>query len=206
MSEVSVVITSFDRWELLRDTIDSFRATNTYPIDKFIVIDDSDNKEFHTTLRHQYPDITVISEGHRGQVECIDKAYSLVTTPYVFHTEDDFNYVRPAFIEKSLAVLKHDPRIMQVSIRYREDLGNYPILPEVYTTTDGVQYQILGDYDWWHGFSFQCGLRLMEAYNKVRPYTQWSAPDKFITIRECLIGEAYYKIDYKVAILMDGYV
>ena len=192
MREVTVVVTSFDRLDLLKDTIDSFNGANSYFIEKFIIIDDSDNREMHDEIRRLYPNYLILTEGHKGLVECIDQAYSLVTTPYVWHTEDDFHYEKGSFIEKGLVVLKSDKTLMSLGIRYREDLGGYPILPDI-LSAEGVEYQIAGESEGWYGFGFQCSLRSMESYNRVKPYLQWAPPDIFITWREQNLTECMLK-------------
>ena len=46
MKEVTVVLTSCGRLDLLTRTIESFNKFNTYPITKFLLIDDSGDKKF----------------------------------------------------------------------------------------------------------------------------------------------------------------
>ena len=45
MKEVSLVITSCGRFDLLKKTLDSFFEKNTYPIKKIIIIEDSTEGE-----------------------------------------------------------------------------------------------------------------------------------------------------------------
>jgi hypothetical protein len=33
-----------------------------------------------------------------GQVNAIDKAYSYIKTPYIFHSEDDWEYLHEGFV------------------------------------------------------------------------------------------------------------
>jgi glycosyltransferase involved in cell wall biosynthesis len=201
---VSVVITSYNRIDLLKRTISTFNRINTYPISKFIIVDDSDNTEMHKELRKLYPNYIILTEGHKGLVESIDKAYSLIDTPYVFHSEDDYEFYRPDFIQRLLAVLENDKSIMQIWIRAMNDVTGQPILPEL-CYVDDVSYYIMGEHQEWYGFCFQCGLRSMDAYKKVSPYTQHSPVTDFLSQRECKIGIAYHKLGYKAAILPEGY-
>ena len=53
--EVSVVVTSCNRPDLLEKTLDSFNDFNTYPIKKFIVIDDSGVVGCNNDLIKKYP-------------------------------------------------------------------------------------------------------------------------------------------------------
>ena len=205
--EVTVVITSFNRIDLLEKTVNSFNQYNTYPIKEFIIVEDSGNRATHEILKKLYPDYTLILNEHNiGLVESIDNAYSQVRTSYVFHSEDDYEYYRVGFIERSLAVLENDPKLMQVWIRRMDDTTDMPIEPELFRVGD-VGYYLIGHCinNWWHGFCFQCGLRKMSAYDRVKPYTQWSPPSDFLSQRECKIGQAYYALGYRAAILPEGY-
>lgn len=205
---VSVVMTAFNRMDLLQKTVDSFNAMNTYPIKEFIIIEDSGLPEVHEQLKKMYPNYTLIlNEKNEGLVESIDKAYSMVTADYVFHTEEDYEYYKPDFIQRSVDVLNSNDKIMQVWIRAMDDTTGQPILPEL-NHANGTPYYIMGEHQNWYGFCFQCGLRKMSAYNEVKPYTQWLArtdPNYFLANHECHIGIAYHNLGYKAAILPEGY-
>jgi len=57
---MTLVITSFNRFDLLRRTIDSFNRVNTYPVSEVIIIDDSGNKEMHRKIKQQYSNYHLI--------------------------------------------------------------------------------------------------------------------------------------------------
>ena len=208
MSDVSVVITSFNRKELLQRTIESFNKFNTYPISRFIIIEDSGNKNMHGWLLKYCADTNIelfLNETNIGLIESIDKAYSEVKTKYVFHTEDDYLFYKPGFIEKSLEILEAEENIMQVYIRPASDSGN-PVEDKIYNIGES-SYRLFGNTTegFWHGFCFQCGLRKMSAYDKIKPFVQWSDKKDALSVRECKIGQAYYDLGYRVAVLPEGY-
>jgi hypothetical protein len=203
MSEVTVVFSSFNRLDLLKITTESFNKFNTYPVKEKIIIEDSGLSSVHEKLKRDYPDYKIILNPENiGLVESIDKAYAEVTTPYVFHSEDDFRYLKPGFIEKSIKVLKSNDWIMQVwlSNRHGEPLENTII------ETDGVQYRMVnvnGMCGIWHGFTFIAGLRTMAGYEKTKPWTQWSDKKEGLSLRECKIGWEYFRLGYRAACLVD---
>jgi hypothetical protein len=41
-----------------------------------------------------------------GQINAIDQAYAHITTPYIFHSEDDWEYLCSGFVEESLIWLE----------------------------------------------------------------------------------------------------
>jgi glycosyltransferase involved in cell wall biosynthesis len=211
MNNVTLVVTSYNRIDLLKRTIESFNRVNTYPVN-VIIIDDSGNEQIHRSIRATYPEYKLIlNEKNIGLVESIDKAYAEVTTPYIFHSEDDFQYTRSGFIEESLKLMESEPTIFRVGIRGQTHIDSLD--SQVYLS-GGVKYKLAKFYSWdieahgnqfWHGFGFQCGMIRKCHYDLVKPYTQYSTPDEFITIRECRIGLAYYDLKLSAVSLIEDY-
>jgi hypothetical protein len=110
---VTVVITSCGRWDLLEKTLYSFTACNTYPIDRYILIEDSGKAEMKDKIMEKYPFIDVVlNEVPIGQIASIDTAYQMVTTPYIFHLEDDWHFhTEGDFIKESIDILESMVRI-----------------------------------------------------------------------------------------------
>ena len=88
LSPVTGVLTSCDRHDLLERTLDSFFATNTFPLRELIIVEDGDTVPHH--LRRKYAsNVQWLSTGRRvGQIAAIDYAYSRVQTRYIFHAVD----------------------------------------------------------------------------------------------------------------------
>ena len=217
---VSVVITACGRIELLKRTIDSFYDTNTYPITEFIIVEDSGKEENHNRLRKLYPEHTLIlNPKNRGQIACVDDAYSRVKTKYIFHSEDDWEYRRSGFIERSMIILETLPNIMQVWLRGVDGSHGHPIEPAM-LSLENIQYRymtLLPAHDpAWHGFSFNPGLRRLGDFQKIMPLKDigkdgvWPSgrnpgkplPDFAV---ECEIGEAFYQLGLKAVTLLDEY-
>jgi hypothetical protein len=81
-SEVTVVITSCDRLDLLKPTLDSFFKYNTYPIKRLIISEDSlkvKRKEIRNccvpkeATKNDY--LIIINPKNLGQIGSIDNAY-----------------------------------------------------------------------------------------------------------------------------------
>lgn len=200
---ITVVLTSCGRVELLKRTIDSFNKFNTYPITDFIIVDDSGNSKVHQEIKKYYSDYNLILElKNRGQIICIDDAYSKVKTLYIFHCEDDWEFTKSGFIEPSLKILEQEKTIMQIWILW----GNkHPVEPEVFKAGD-IQYRLLGHdiNNWWHGFTFNPGLRRLSDWQKIGPYMKIGIYDES-RLKECEIGQEFYKQGYRAAILNDEY-
>jgi hypothetical protein len=199
---VTVVITSCNRLNLLKRTIDSFMKYNTYPITEYILIDDSGDKKAHEWIRATYPDFKLLLDTHhRGQVHCIDNVYSHVTTPYLFHLEDDWEFTRESFIEPSLKILEAELKIMQAWLMW----GNaHPILPAKYKI-GGVECRLM---DWTigcFGLTWNPGLRRLSDYKLIAPFTDYFIGDNLATTAEWYAGQALVNLGLRAVILNEEY-
>ena len=103
---VTAVITSSRHYNLLEDTIQTFIATNSYPLLAFVVVEDGLYHSGIQPVMDRYPNITwLFTGGQKGQLKALDMAYSLVETEWIFHSADDWLFLRPGFIEFSLSFL-----------------------------------------------------------------------------------------------------
>jgi len=201
---ITVVITSCNRIDLLKITVESFLKYNTYPITEFIIVDDSGNADVHDQIRGLYSDWTLILEPqHQGQIQSIDAAYALVRTPYIFHCEDDWEFFNPGFMEESLAILEQDKRVQLAWILHPE----FPVEPQLFKAGD-VEYHLLGndDSNAWHGFTWNPSLRRLSDYKLVAPYSSFIEEGDFNALTECRIGHRLYEeFGFKAAILNGSY-
>jgi hypothetical protein len=170
-ADVTVVITSCGRQDLLERTIDTFLKFNTFPVARVLIVEDGDGSG-NARLERKYAGLGFewLATRHRvGQIAAIDAAYRLVKTKYIFHCEDDWEFIEAGFIEKSLAVLQSNERILQVALRALDDIHGHPLLAQPFAAA-GVSYRLFKhSYDapdgrTWHGFSFNPGLRRTADY------------------------------------------
>jgi hypothetical protein len=146
----------------------------------------------------------------------IDTAYREVSTPFIFHCEDDWEFYASGFIEKSFRVMRSDPRILQVWLRGIADTNNHPLEDET-LVVDSTEYRLLrtehdsGEWGTWHGFSLNPGLRRRRDYVLLGSFSGLS-PDGRASSSEVerLAAEVYWKHGLRAAILADengrGYV
>jgi GT2 family glycosyltransferase len=205
-NKVTFVLTSCGRFNFLKKCIDSFFKFNTYPIEKFIVVDNScqtDSKEIINEIFKNYIcnlEI-IINEENIGQVRSIDKAYLNVDTPYIYHCEDDWEFIDFSFIEKSMDVLNFDSKIVNVNTRVRDDgeKGSYHPVNGPYVTNNGLNYYLynLNYLNEWHGFSWNPGLRRLSDYKLIGNYFQYG--------NESAVGNKYKIMGYYSACLNNFY-
>jgi hypothetical protein len=141
--EVTLFITSCGRPHLLKQTLESFMRFNTYPIKEAIICEDSGNInsiDFVKNILNFHCNI-IYNEKRIGQMRSIENGVKYITTPYVFHCEDDWEFYCPGFIEISMEILQKNDRISQVLLRsydeyknrysmqiYHDDNANYNII------------------------------------------------------------------------------
>ena len=190
MSQVTIVLTSCNRPNELKVTLQSFFKFNTYPIQKIIIIDDSGKNGCIDEAIKEIPDNIekqiIYNDKNIGQTKSIDKAYSLVDTEYIFHCEDDWEFYDYNFIEKSLEILNKNKMIYTVYLRAYANLrvlrNGQPVMPKIYDNL----FRIIGRFrertNTWNGFTFNPGLRRTSDCKLLLPYEQ------FIGSKECNVG------------------
>ena len=176
---VSFVLTSCvavgGRLTLLEETIESFLSSNTYPIDRYILIDDSGDTQVHKRLVALFGDVfdvMVNVQARTGMTFSIDAAYSLVDSDYIFHCQDDWLFhTRGNFVGQSIDILTHRPDIMVVWCRDHDD-HQLPLGEEEQTPT-GVPFRLVLPLTQWKGFTFNPGLRRVSDYRVMAPMQRY---------------------------------
>ena len=203
---VTLVLTSSDRHDLLERTLDSFVRYNSYAgVKRIILVEDSYRYPHFVEEKAAYKDYDIFVLNHRprlGQLLSIDVAYKYVDTEYIFHCEDDWEFYAPGFIETSFPILEASPDILQVHLR---------ALPDVFPDGKLEYYQENNKYALiekgvtayaeWYGFSFNPGLRRLADYKKLGSYSgQLLTPRYRGEHYESYIGSLYHELGYRAAI------
>lgn len=168
MADVTVVLTSCARFDLLRTTLASFQQYNDFPLARFLLIEDSgDNAVFDVTNEFAELDIEVmLNNPSLGQHASIDRAYSMVQTEYIFHCEDDWQFLRSGIIADSVTLMDNDPTIAIVWAR--GDLGAPKWIKKTpRTVQSGISIRPIDPraHHLWGNFTFNPGLRRLSHYN-----------------------------------------
>lgn len=169
MKEVTVVLTACNRADLLEKTLDSFFEMNTYPLKRFIIIDDGMNFGCNDFVKDKYefPIELIYNNPKLYQIKSIDYAYSLVDTEYIFHMEEDWLFLKKGFIEDSMKILEADSNILQVWLRGTDDTtAPHPWKPDIYKL-DGLKCVLLEYTGVWNGFSLNPGLKRLVDWKKL---------------------------------------
>lgn len=187
--------------------MESFLKYNRYPIARYILVEDSGVEEAAMKIRKQYPFFEVIFNNPRlGQTASLDRMYSQVETEYIFHCEDDWEFVEYDFMEKSLNIMTYpgNEKIIQVWLRGEHNTNGHPVLRDVKYEAGNTEYYLLStDYylGCYGGFGFHPGLRRLSDYKLIGSYVEASGG-----ITEDRISTRYIELGYKAATLIPKYI
>ncbi|MHC6227726.1 glycosyltransferase family 2 protein [Pseudomonas sp. X10] len=179
-SDITLVVTSCGRFDLLKETLESFDRFNTAPVREVFITEDSGDEAVHGAVpEHWKPYCRVfVNNPKLGQLASIDLAYGQVKTPYIFHCEDDWRFYRPGFVEDSRAILEVSPHLLQVWLRsYAHDLAvhsPYIHLGERQVIAGVPCYAVLSEKADWQSFSLNPGLRRLSDYQRCAPFAAYA--------------------------------
>lgn len=195
---VTVVLTSCNRFDLLEATLRSFFKYNTYPVEKILIIEDSGDKQGleRVLSKFQYDSFDVIVNPQQlGQQKSIDKAYSQVTTKYIFHCEDDWDFLRKGFIEDSLTLMEAFPKLITV---WGRSVHDYPadFFADQVQAYQGIRYREVRK----EIFTLNPSLKRLNDYHLMGNFEKYN-PGQF----EREISDFYADLGYTAFILEEPY-
>ena len=210
---VTVTVTSCGRLSLLEQTLASFLLANDYEfVHEILIVEDSGDAAMCRTLRGLYegqvgadrPTVKILCNHQRlGQMRALDRVWGHVTTPWVFHLEDDWLFDGTGgFIQDSLDILLDNPLCFQVHVRERASAIHPLHATRFQSLRRGARYRRLV-YDWashghklWHGFSMGPGLRRTQLLRVLGPMEVFGS--------ELLVQAAFQSLGLWAAALETG--
>lgn len=177
MPDITFVVVSAGRFDLLETTLDSFFESNSAAIARYILVEDRGGAAVLDVLK-KYPakfDV-MINQPAIGAIASVDRAYSSVATPYIFHCEDDWRFFRSGFVEESVTLLEAFQDISMVLCRRR---GQTPMSDLIYQGElrkyRGIAFRIAPRlaHPHWLGYSFNPGLRRLSDYKEIGSFGRW---------------------------------
>ena len=177
MIPITFTITSCNRIDLLEKTINSFLKLNNYPINEFLISDDSGDNEINMLLETMFSSqFTIIKNNERlGLSKSLDNLFLKSKNEYIFHCEDDWFFDgNPNMISDSLEILTENINIHQINVRHEYDNPHKP-KGEFLNTKNGIRYKLMSHSftsipsQTWNGYSWNPGLRRKSDYLKMFP-------------------------------------
>lgn len=208
---IDVTITSCGRQDLLIRTLDSFLTYADLPLGTIYVHEDSGIEGINDPIKKVFPEIVFIEPLKKiGQIASLDSLFARVQTPYFMALEDDWQFDRTGFMQKSLDIMQENSHISEVWLRYPNQRNNHPCIGIPKKTESGVKFQMLktGFRGVWHGTSFGPSIRRLSDYQKLFPNgmyadVHWSPSNPLQA--EQLVGKQYFKHGFRACTLLEGF-
>ena len=196
---------ALDYFDLLERTLRSLLPRLDGPNKEILIVADSGDRAVHNVIEkyssNSIPIIAIVNDPPIGQISSIDRLYDAVSTDWVFHCEDDWEFVTAGFIESSFSLLMEDERLSMVALRDVSEYGQVVFGP-VQVSASGIPYRVAADRprsrSHMCGIHFNPGLRRMADYRRIGPYKKiGSVP------REVTVSEAYRDAGYHVGLIAE---
>jgi hypothetical protein len=166
-----LAVTSCSRFDLLKQTLDSFfAACGQYPRRVYVVEDSATPKpEWLNAPEWRARNIEWISNGRRmGQAYSIARLIDALATQdvkQIFWCEDDWLFTDGDFLKPSFDLLDQHSHIIQVSLR-GNNCNGHPVVND-----SGLAIKILepGWREGWGGFSFNPSAMRLADLKRIRP-------------------------------------
>ena len=172
-TDVTMVLTSCNRLDLLKQTIQSIPQQTLDKIVTKIIVDDSADQECFSQLKEENENgylknwTILYNEQKLGQAASIDRAYSYVNTEYVFHCEDDWYFTGGDFIDRSLPILEKYDNILQVTFREGEP---HQSGEDIYEEDTKSAFRVwIPGWNGFPGFTYNPNIFRFSAYNQIKP-------------------------------------
>ena len=190
-SEITAFILSCNRLDLLAQTVQSFLATKEIPT-KIVLVDDSGVPGIFDKL--------VAAYGHFADIICFpvnrglwwakDFMVSFCHTKYIFYIEEDWLFLNPGYLQKSLKILETNRDIGSIDLSWRtfEEEGFDSYEPEL---IDGEYFrkkpwQISPAHLYWFCWQGSPNLKrrddLLLLGRVEKYYTEWNIDRKFFAL------------------------
>ena len=170
---VTCVLTSCGRFDLLRVTLDSFLAHHRSA--RFLIAEDSADEAFAEQVRDRYPKVEVlVNQPRLGQHRSIDRAYAQVSTPFIFHMEDDFRFDRPVDVAEAVELIEIDHAISSVCFRRFDTLKlRHRLFAQRFAHGANRYARMRRAHRDWYGFTFNPSVLRRDFWAERGPYQDY---------------------------------
>lgn len=146
---VTVTMTTCKRFDLFYKTMNSFLecVVDKHLIKEFIVIDDNSSIEDITRMKMLYPFIRFIikDKKDKGHARSMNILKNEIKTPYFFHLEDDWLFIRKEnYITNLLSIMDENEKYGQVllNLNYGEREETHEIIGGILKYKNDIRYYI----------------------------------------------------------------
>jgi len=208
--EITFTCTTSRRIRLFFNMMESFLncCEDKDMITRWIVSDDRSSEKDINNMKKAFPFLEIVRPDKNGQAASLNKLFSCVKTDWIFHSEDDWVFLRrDKIITKCLEIHKDDDRIRNIiltnwrgvkvnsgNLEYIIHYHHPSLIKEVARTCDAR----------WLGYSLNPGLQHLKTIKKYGEYNlNFKQNSRFW---DRLLAFRYLKDGYKRASLIGNYV
>ena len=168
--QITTVLTSCGRWDFLVRSLDTFLAH--HEPGRFLLVEDSGDRDFARRVAERYPAIEVVlNEPRLGQHKSIDKAYGMVTTPFIVHLEDDWVFTGGIDVADAESLLAEDPTVISVCFSvFRRLKLRQRLFRRTFRHGAHKYASLQRAHRDWHGFTFYPTLLQRKTWEELGPY------------------------------------
>ncbi|WP_342362581.1 glycosyltransferase [Terrarubrum flagellatum] len=174
----TVVVTSCGRFDLLAKTIDSFERC--FAAERIIIAEDSADRAGARAFAAKRPRVEMrINDPKLGQLRSIDRLYGTISTPYVIHLEDDWEFTSPIELERIVRMLESNPDVTAALLAHREYAAHYERSVRM-MSSDGLEYKYFKPdaHPLWFSYSFNPSIARMDLWRAVGPFAKYETEEK----------------------------
>jgi GR25 family glycosyltransferase involved in LPS biosynthesis len=215
---VTLTITTCKRLDLFKKTMNSFLwcCKDLSRISHFLCVDDNSSQSDVAEMKRLYPfmQFYIKSSNEKGHPQSMNIIRRLVTTPYIFHLEDDFLFFsKRNFISECLDVLGSDDKIGQCLINknYAETASDIDIAgghfhktkaglryyiheytpDQASQTAFNVKYSCRRSCSYWPHYSFRPSLTKKSVWDRLGEFNE---------------GVSHFEMEYSYRYIKNNYV
>ena len=195
-SDTTTFVLSCNRLDILRKTMASFLATRDY-VTKMVIVDDSAADGIFEQLVEEYGSFSdvICFPRNRSQWWAMDFMVSYCDSEYIFYLEDDWELLKPGYLNDSKRILKKHREIGVVDISWRtfewQGIKSYDKTLIEFEADDGAKVQYFNKIPWqitdyhlyWCGWCGSPNLRrrddLIWLGRVEKWYAEWNIDRKF---------------------------
>ena len=165
MQAYSLLITSCDRHDLLKRTVESFMESCEHPPREIVIVEDGPAPMPAFLNKYRHLNLRWINNGvRRGQIYSCDRLWRECSNEYAMWSEDDWLFGNGGFVRESFDILDKYPEVITVALR--GDWGHPLIRVPKYPFP-------IAEPNWrggWGGFCFNPGLRRKSDWRLIGSY------------------------------------
>ena len=176
IEDITLCLTIGKRPKELRQTLISL--FDKYEFKHIVAINDFRDEETNQVFHELCPHGMLINQTKQvGHHRAVDAMYQQVTTPYIFHCEDDWLFDQPLEMEKYIELLNNDQNANMICFRKVSDFSfTEEQISQVkyYDTKPLATARVDFTHPKWHGYTFNPHIASISTWKNTGGFSQFN--------------------------------